>query len=341
MNAEPRWRDSASRAAWRNALARKYPTTDEARVFIDHVGLSPIRIAFSNRADLTWFAILEEAQRQGPRWVLAVLDRALEDFPDDDALRRLRDGEPVRYAEGPDANALGWRGRGGQTLEKILGKVSTLVPVSFLEVGMRRAHAVVRVRCADGSLGSGFLATDDLLVTNHHVLSTRAAATTARVQFNYQKTIEGRDAEMEEFLLDPDAFFATSAADDCTLVKVQGNPSSRWGAIDLQPAPITRDDRVNIIQHPGGDQKQLSFFHNLVVYAGEGRLQYLTDTLPGSSGSPVFDREWRLVAIHHSGGWVVEPGTREQFYRNEGILAERILALLHTAREPSACGVTT
>ncbi|HSN97583.1 MAG TPA: trypsin-like peptidase domain-containing protein [Candidatus Nanopelagicales bacterium] len=320
------------RRAWRETLARKYPTVNDARTFVDNVTLNPIRIEFSNRADHTWFNILEEARRQGTRWVHAVLDYALADFPDDEALQRLRDGVPVRYAEGPDVASLAWRGRGGQTLEKLLGKQSTLVPVSFLEVGMRRARAVGRVKAADGSLGTGFLVPGDLLVTNHHVLRDRDAAAGGTVHFNYQQTVEGRDAETEELRLDPGAFFVTTADDDCTIVKVQGEPCSRWGAIELSPGPLRVDDRVNIIQHPGGDRKQLSFFHNLVVYVGGGRVQYLTDTLPGSSGSPVFDKDWRLVALHHSGGWIPEPGSRDHFFRNEGIHVDRVLDVLRSVR---------
>lgn len=319
-------------AAWRNALARKYPTLEEARRFVTDVGLDPIRIAFHNRADHTWFSILEEAQKQGPRWIRAVLDLAQREYPHDDALQRLRDGAPLSYAEGPDVNALGWRGRGGQTYEKLLGKQSTLVPISFLEVGMRRSRAVARIRLRNGGLGTGFLIPGDLLVTNHHVLPDGNAAAGAVIHLNYQKTIDGHDAEVEELPLDPAAFFTTSREDDCTIVNVTGQPTARWGAIELAPTALRADDRVNIIQHPGGDQKQLSFFHNLVVYVGEGRVQYLTDTLPGSSGSPVFDKDWRLCALHHSGGWIPEPGSRERFYRNEGIHVDRVIEVLRRAQ---------
>ncbi|MDC0744851.1 trypsin-like peptidase domain-containing protein [Polyangium mundeleinium] len=315
----------------REALARKYPTVDEARQFVTDVGLDIIRIEFKGRADLTWFSILDEANKQGEAQVRAVLLHAIEQHPGDEGLRRLLNGSDVRYAEGPDISALTWRGRGGQTPEKIFGKQSALVPVSFLEVGIRRAHAVVRIQCADGSLGTGFLIPDNRLVTNHHVLPDRDIAAGAKVHFNYQKTADSRDAAVEELPLDPDAFFATSREDDCTIVKVKGDPSTRWGAIELQPTRIRIDDRVNIIQHPGGDQKQLSFFHNLVAYVGEGRVQYLTDTLPGSSGSPVFDKEWRLVAVHHSGGWIPEPGSKDRFFRNEGILVDRVVELLRRA----------
>jgi hypothetical protein len=54
--------DPQVRTTWREALARKYPGQDEARLFVDQVGLNPIRIAFHARADLTWFSIVDEAR---------------------------------------------------------------------------------------------------------------------------------------------------------------------------------------------------------------------------------------------------------------------------------------
>ncbi|MEZ4298667.1 MAG: hypothetical protein R3B70_27200 [Polyangiaceae bacterium] len=62
---------------------------------------------------------------------------------------------------------------------------------------------------------------------------------------------------------------------------------------------------MNIIQHPGRPEAALLLSQHGDV-RGEGRVQYLTDTLPGSSGSLVFDKDWRLVALHQSGGWIPE-----------------------------------
>lgn len=301
-------------------------------MFVARTSLNPARIEFRPRADLMWYSILDEALKQGHRAVEKLIDCALEDFPEDDGLKRLRDGTPVRYAEGPAIAEGEWRGRGATTLEKLMGNQSALTPVSFLEVGLRRVRTVVRYKGGDGSLGSGFLISGDLLVTNHHILANREDAAVATVQFNYQKTAEGRDAEVEELRLDPDVSFLSSREDDFTIVKVRGEPSKRWGAIEIETARVSVGDRVNIIQHPGGGQKQLSFFHNLVEFVGQGRVQYLTDTLPGSSGAPVFDREWRLVALHKRGGWIPEPGSKERAYRNEGIHVDRLLEALRSMR---------
>jgi V8-like Glu-specific endopeptidase len=58
-------------------------------------------------------------------------------------------------------------------------------------------------------------------------------------------------------------------------------------------------------------------------------IQYLADTLVGSSGSPVFNESAEIIAIHHSGGWLYEPSTSLAYFRNEGI---RIAAILNDIR---------
>jgi len=58
---------------------------------------------------------------------------------------------------------------------------------------------------------------------------------------------------------------------------------------------------VNIIQHPRGWPKMISVRNNILQYRTDRTLLYETDTEPGSSGSPVFNDTWELVALHHWG----------------------------------------
>jgi V8-like Glu-specific endopeptidase len=58
--------------------------------------------------------------------------------------------------------------------------------------------------------------------------------------------------------------------------------------------------------------------NNFVAYADANVVQYTTSTLPGSSGSPVFDDDFQVIAIHHSGGMLIEPGTKQCYLRNAG-----------------------
>ena len=74
--------------------------------------------------------------------------------------------------------------------------------------------------------------------------------------------------------------------------------------------------------------KQISLYHNIVTNTNERVVQYLTDTLKGSSGSPVFNSDWEVVALHHSGGGN-KPGEPELpegiKSRNEGIFINKII----------------
>lgn len=311
----------------RSTLAKLYPTEADQRRFAADAGLRSELISFERNAINTWFNVLKDAEAR--KLVDAVIATALVDFPDDEALKAAAAGAPLPVLEGPEPTS--WHGPSGTSgLEKIIGSVSTLVPITYLERGLQRAKSVLRIKLADGSSGTGFLTSSNIVVTNHHVLRDADSARDAVAQFNYQQTIDGLSAPMQEFKFLPDNVFITSEADDWTAVAVDGNPQQFWGAIELVAAPVVVGDHVNIIQHPGGGPKQISLSASVVVYVGEGRVQYLTDTLPGSSGSPVFNSNWELVALHHSGGWLAEPkaAAKTTYYRNEGIAIDRIAHVL-------------
>jgi V8-like Glu-specific endopeptidase len=109
-------------------------------------------------------------------------------------------------------------------------------------------------------------------------------------------------------------------------VKLKGTPGLKWGYIQLPSDDTVKvQDDVFIIQHPGGEHKQIALSDNEIVYVDDTVVQYLTDTLPGSSGSPVFNDSMRLIALHHSGGWLPEPSTGSTHFRNEGIRISAIL----------------
>lgn len=319
----------------RKVLARLYPGRKAATTLAEDAGLSVLDIDFDGSAYDMWASIFQHAEPRDK--IDPLLDEALADNPDNEDLKRAKQRALPPALDGPDIGD--WRGAADQpSLEKIIGPRSTLVDVSYLEKGMLRARAVVRIKYPDGSSGTGFLVAGEILVTNNHVIATAEAAKLAVAQFNYQGTVEGLSAEVEELSLDPDSFFRTSKQDDWTAVRIKGTPSARWPALELIPATIAKGDHVNIIQHAGGGPKQIAFSANVVVFVGDGRVQYLTDTLPGSSGSPVFDMGWNVVALHHSGGWLTEPkaSTKTTYFRNEGIAIDLVIAGLADPPEPDA-----
>lgn len=306
-------------------LANYYPLLSDGMRIAKAADLRLPQIEFSNKANLNWFAIIQQAKFQNR--VDQLVDIVLGEFPDNETLLQIKSQSPPPPVDGP---SISWKAPDGQ-LEKIIGSKSTLVTIASLELGIMRARSVVRIRRADGGLGTGFVISGNRIVTNNHVLPTEETAKTAVAQFNYQKTVDGLDAQFEEFPFESNGF-STSITDDWSVVKFIGD-ASKWGVLPFEPRAVVAGEFVNIIQHPGGGQKQLSFAANMVAFVGAGRVQYLTDTLPGSSGSPVFDTDWNLVALHHSGGWLVEPGTatKTTYYRNEGIAIATVIKGLATS----------
>jgi hypothetical protein len=84
-----------------------------------------------------------------------------------------------------------------------------------------------------------------------------------------------------------------------------GGTATKRGWIDLhahapKAAPKTA---VVIVQHPSGLPVQLALDTEAVIgYSPkELRIRYSTNTLAGSSGSPVFDQNLEILALHHCG----------------------------------------
>ena len=92
----------------------------------------------------------------------------------------------------------------------------------------------------------------------------------------------------------------------------------------MDPARISRHEAVNIIQHPRGRRKEIAIHNNQVIRVQDKVLHYRTDTEPGSSGSPVTNNDWQLVALHHA-GWK----ENEVQATNEGIKIPSIVADLY------------
>ena len=210
-----------------------------------------------------------------------------------------------------------WRGTESaqDVREKIIGE-DTLRDISMLEVALEAARAVVRVGLPAGA-GSGFMIAPDLLMTNHHVIASPEGAARAELTFNYELDRTGKAREPVTVAAAQGGQFHTQEGLDYTVVQLTGPPE--FGTpLRLRPVVVQRDARVSIIQHPGGHFKKISMQNNFVAYADRKVVQYYTSTQPGSSGSPVFNDAFEVVAIHHSGGMLEEPGTGRRYLRNAG-----------------------
>ncbi|MEU7838673.1 serine protease [Nonomuraea sp. NPDC049129] len=213
-----------------------------------------------------------------------------------------------------------------KTEEKIIGE-NTLRHLFFLEKGLEAARPVAFVDVGAWT-GTAFLVASDLVLTNHHVVTDRGQAARAVFRFNYQLNANGTQNRIEEYRVAPDGLFLTDKNLDVSLIQLAEPVGDRWGTLRLSLRTTVLGQRLNIIQHPAGMPKQISLQNNFVQYANHRVVQYLTSTLGGSSGAPVLDDRWDVVAVHHAGGMLSEPGSDTLFCRNEGILTGAILQIL-------------
>lgn len=246
-------------------------------------------------------------------------------------LQGLFERYPLDKPVAPPAPVTDWRGKENpeDVLEKVIGE-NTLRDVMLLELALEAARSVVRIRTAD-SLGSGFLCGPDVIMTNHHVIPDAAMAQRSTFMFFYELDRLRRERMVQIIQAVPDGLFFSDSALDVALIQVE-TPPEGVAPLGLKRERIQRDTRLNIIQHPGGHYKKISMQNNFVEYADAEVVQYTTSTEPGSSGSPVFNNDFEVVAIHHSGGMLADPQSKRRYLRNAGTTMIAVLKAVQASQ---------
>ena len=198
-------------------------------------------------------------------------------------------------------------------------------------------------REATRGVGTGFLLTgaalhptlgEELyLLTNSHVVSPSPELPDTIRPADAIVTFEGLPgAEGKSWTVKKLIFNSPISELDATLLQLDRSVPG------VEPYPIAPalpdrngERRLYVVGHPLGGGLSFSLQDNLLLDWDQRRVHYRTPTEPGSSGSPVFDDQWRLVALHHAGKSDMrklngKPGTYEA---NEGI---NILAIVEEIR---------
>ncbi|MBR8643623.1 trypsin-like peptidase domain-containing protein [Streptomyces tuirus] len=196
--------------------------------------------------------------------------------------------------------------------ERIIDLSNELQAWSFLPRGVRAGATVARITLRrDGRElphGTGFMVSPRLMMTNHHVLPDAAFAHRCFAEFNAQVTVDNVPDTAVRMEFDPGTFFAADRRLDFALVAVapaqDGRPPGEifgWNRLSVQLGKLVLGEKVNIIGHPDGRLKEIVLRDNAVLVRLDDFVHYRTDTRPGNSGSPVFNDQWEVVALHHSG----------------------------------------
>jgi endonuclease G len=239
----------------------------------------------------------------------ALQDRQLDFVPDRDSTRtpnQLSLRARFLSASGARPTAV--------ELERLMG-TNDLVDEFYLERALLCAHPVARIslRTPGGSergCATGFMVSPRLLLTNEHVFTSADEAATSVADFNYRYDLAGNPEAFFRFRFRPDLFFLNDDSLDFALVSVE--PASVDGTIPLSRFGYHRLIQVSgkalvkewmtIVQHPGGARRQFAIRENQCIEDTDPDVVwYRSDTAQGSSGSPVFNDSFQVVALHHAG----------------------------------------
>jgi S1-C subfamily serine protease len=235
------------------------------------------------------------------------------------------------------------------TLEKVLG-ADGVVTLRWYLAGLERCRAVAQVRTPTGEgFGTGFLiragdlvptlGDERLLLTNAHVVSDDPAvqassgalpSTDAVIAFEALPVAAGREFRAARLL-----WTSPPGELDATLLRLDPPlPDAEVAQISRALPVLDGKQKVYVIGHPGGRTLSLSLHDNLLLDYDDRLLHYRAPTEGGSSGSPVFNQQWKLIGLHHAGSLEMprlkqQPGT---YPANEGIWIQRIVTACAEAR---------
>lgn len=234
---------------------------------------------------------------------------------------------------------------------------------------------VCRIEINNSARGTGFLVGPDAVLTNYHVMreviESPALSSTVKLRFDYRVLPNGTKSNgtlislaSNDWLIDWTPYTVAEAADDpdavpptidqldFALLKIErsfgsepltaGTGSTARGWIPVpEVAPLITSDPpmpILILQHPNTEPLKLAVDTAGVLSqsANGSRIRYTTNTESGSSGSPCFNLDWELIALHHYG----DP-LHDKAQYNQGIPISTIRERLKRAGVEGALGGST
>ncbi len=220
------------------------------------------------------------------------------------------------------------------------------LPFSFIQNALAVSRNVARLyvprivhgkKESAGGAGTGWLITPNLMLTNHHVINARrpgeppankldfqAQAQQTLVWFDYH--LEGGDHSDYE---GTELIHSNVDLDYALLRLVKATEERGYLPLVHQHPKLETGIRLNIVQHPRGGPMRFAIRNNFYVGKAntDNRIRYLTDTEPGSSGSPVLNDSWHVIAMHRGYQEIPEEVYKGELirYHNEGIAIHAIL----------------
>lgn len=251
--------------------------------------------------------LIDKAEEQG--WLQELLDKATEENPGNPKLKAFK--QSLQSKEGNNTSAhqamINPFGDGFSDVEA-LKQLRDSLPTK-----------ICRIDFGANAQGTGFLVGTDLVLTNYHVIEDvnegKYSYKNVYCRFDYKN--EGEIENLgETYALANNwlkAYSIDSNADnsiddepdinelDYALLKLAKSPQRGFIEMPDDEPLYEPQTKLTIIQHPEGVTLKEATGNILGVNSNKTRLFYDTQTEPGSSGSPCFNAQMQLIALHNSG----------------------------------------
>lgn len=187
------------------------------------------------------------------------------------------------------------------------------------------SHAVCRIECPVGQgQGTGFLIGPDLVMTNHHVVKDQIASggdawKEVACRFGYRADKTGKEVSegtAYRLIADPLVTHSEVTALDYAVIRlsapagadpIDGAAAGTRGWLQALRHTFEMAEPIYLVQHP--DAADIRVTVGAYVGGDNRSIQYQANSLPGSSGSPCFNANWKLVALHRGAVKTANTGT--------------------------------
>lgn len=151
---------------------------------------------------------------------------------------------------------------------------------------------------------TAFLISDDVIMTNQHCIEEAAHARGVTATFDL---VAGSSSDQQQ-VFDCSEFVGNDEELDFALLRCHGSPGAQYGKVELAEAAGIVGSSIYVI-HQNCDYytdsdciptKKISR-GSIQKIDSNGEYVHNADTLGGSSGSPTFGPDHKVVAIHHAG----------------------------------------